>query len=73
MQRCWVYKTVHVLNKKPKIFQASVKGHLHEIFMAENRGEVEKFFDLFVKLYSVKCDKATCCLSKDCERLLSFH
>ena len=35
-QRCWVHKTVNVLNKLPKGQQAKAKAALHEIWMAES-------------------------------------
>ena len=30
-QRCWVHKTMNVLNAMPKSIQAKAKGHLHDI------------------------------------------
>ena len=30
-QRCWVHKTMNVLNALPKSVQARAKGHLHDI------------------------------------------
>ena len=72
-QRCWVHKTANVLNQMPKSLQARAKGHLHDIWMAETRGEADKAFDFFVEAYGVKYDKATDRLVKDRERLLSFY
>jgi putative transposase len=46
---------------------------LHEIYMAEGRKEAEKAFDLFVSSYEAKYPKATECLSKDRDVLLTFY
>ena len=73
VQRCWVHKTVNVLNQMPKGLQARAKGHLHDIWMAETRAEADKAFDFFVEAYGVKYDKAVERLVKDRERLLSFY
>ena len=72
-QRCWVHKTANVLDKMPKASQPKAKGKLHEIYLAETKAEAEKAFDLFVKTYAAKYPKATACLSKDREVLLSFY
>ena len=72
-QRCWVHKTANVLNKMPKGSQPKAKGMLHEIYLAENREQAVKAFDLFVKTYKAKYPQATDCLSKDRDVLLSFH
>jgi len=70
-QRCWVHKTANVLNKLPKGLQA--KAMLHEIWMAPTRAEAEKAFDLFVATFEAKYPKATACLAKDREELLTFY
>lgn len=38
-QRCWVHKTMNVLNAMPKSVQAKAKGHLHDIWQAETKAE----------------------------------
>jgi len=43
-QRCWVHKTANVLNKMPKSLQARAKGHLHDIWMSETKGDAGKAF-----------------------------
>jgi len=73
VQRCWVHKTANVLNQMPKSLQARAKGHLHDIWMAETRGEADKAFDFFVEAYGVKYHKAVERLVKDRDRLLSFY
>jgi putative transposase len=72
-QRCWVHKTANVLDKLPKGSQPKAKGMLHEIYLAETREAATKAFDLFVKTYEAKYPKATECLSKDRDVLLTFY
>jgi transposase-like protein len=72
-QRCWVHKTANVLDKMPKGSQPKAKGMLHEIYLAEGRADAAKAFDLFVTTYEAKYPKATECLSKDRDVLLTFY
>ena len=72
-QRCWVHKTVNILNKLPKSLQAKAKKKLHLIWMADNKDEAEKNFDAFIQTYSAKYPKATECLEKDRDVLLTFY
>ena len=72
-QRCWVHKTSNVLNKLPKSLQPKAKQKLHQIWQADNRDEAERHFDDFIKIYSSKYPKASDCLSKDRDALLTFY
>ena len=72
-QRCWVHKTANVLNKLPKSIQAKAKEKLHMIWMAPEKDEAEKHFDDFIKIYEAKYPKATECLKKDGDALLTFY
>jgi putative transposase len=72
-QRCWVHKTMNVLNKLPKSMQPKAKADLKEIWMAEGRADAEKAFDRFLAKYEAKYDKAASCLAKDREALLAFY
>jgi putative transposase len=72
-QRCWVHKTANVLNELPKGRQSKAKGMLHDIWMAETKAEAEKAFDLFVETFEAKYPKATGCLAKDRDALLTFY
>jgi putative transposase len=72
-QRCWVHKTANVLDKLPKSVQPKAKDLLHEIYLAPNRVAAEKAFDLFVRTYEAKYAKATECLAKDRQELLTFY
>ena len=72
-QRCWVHKTLNVLNYLPKSVQPKAKAALHEIWMAETRRCAEHAFDRFVSTYDAKYPKAAQCLLKDREALLAFY
>jgi len=72
-QRCWMHKTMNVLNCLPKSAQAKAKQALHNIWQAETLAEAEKAFELFIKTYEAKYPKATLCLQKDREELMSFY
>ena len=72
-QRCWVHKTANILNKLPKSLQAKAKQKLHQIWMADNKAEAEKNFDAFIQTYEAKYPKATDCLKKDRNVLLTFY
>lgn len=72
-QRCWVHKTANVLDKLPKRLQPEAKEKLHQIWMAETRGDAEQAFDLFLETYKAKYPKATECLAKDRTVLLTFY
>ncbi len=72
-QRCWVHKTANVLNKLPKSIQAKAKEKLHMIWMAPEKDEAEQHFDDFIKIYEAKYPKATECLEKDSDVLLTFY
>ncbi len=72
-QRCWMHKTMNVLNGLPKSVQAKAKQALHAIWQAETHAEAEKAFDLFLTTYEPKYPKATLCLQKDREELMAFY
>lgn len=72
-QRCWVHKTMNVLNAMPNSLQAKAKAHLHDIWQAETRAEANAAFDFFVETYGVKWDKAVAKLAKDRDVLLTFY
>ena len=40
-QRCWVHKTMNVLNGLPKSLQSRAKQALHEIWQANTREEAD--------------------------------
>jgi len=72
-QRCWVHKTANVLDKLPKRLQSEAKDKIHQIWMAPTKADADKAFDLFVATYEAKYPKATVCLSKDRDVLLTYY
>jgi len=62
-----------VLDKLPKTKQGEAKRALHNIYLASTRKEAEAAFDVFLATYSDRYERATKCLSKDREALLSFY
>ncbi|MTH79472.1 IS256 family transposase [Paracoccus aestuariivivens] len=72
-QRCWVHKTMNVLNALPKSLQDKAKAHLQDIWQAETKAEASAAFDFFVETYGVKYDKAVAKLVKDRSALLTFY
>ena len=72
-QRCWVHKTANVLDKLPKRMQSQAKDALHQIWLASTRQQARRAFDLFVQTYQAKYPKATECLAKDRDVLLTFY
>ena len=72
-QRCWVHKTVNVLNKLPKSLHPQAKDMLKEIWRSPTRATADKAFDLFVKTFEAKYPDATACLEKDREELLAYY
>lgn len=71
-QRCWMRKTMNVLNCLPKLSQPKAKAALHDIWQAETRDDATKVFDLFIKTYEPKYPKAALCLQKDRDELMAF-
>jgi len=72
-QRCWMHKTMNVLNCLPKSLQRKAKQALHDIWQADTREHAESAFDLFIETYEPKYPKATRCLQKDREELMAFY
>ena len=72
-QRCWVHKTVNVLDKLPRSQQVSAKALLHAIWMAASKDEAFKAMAQFAATFQAKYPKAVECLVKDQEELLAFY
>ena len=72
-QRCWVHKTANILNKMPESLQKKAKQHIHNIWMAEDKASAESAFDFFIQCYQDKYPKATECLDKDRDTLLTYY
>lgn len=71
-QRDWVHKLANVLDKLPRRLQGRAKSALHEIMDAETRQGAEEAIDTFVADYKARYPKATECLVKDRDSLLTF-
>ncbi len=71
-QRCWMHKTMNVLNSLTKLSQPKAKLALHNIWQAETRFDAQTAFDLLIKIYESKYPKAALCLQKDCDELMVF-
>ena len=63
----------HQIQLYLKSIQAKAKQALHAIWQAETKAEAEKAFDLFLETYEPKYPKATLCLEKDREELMTFY
>ena len=72
-QRCWVHKTVNVLNKVALSVQANMKKDLREIYLAPSRASADAAIDVFSEKYGAKYGKAVECLTKDRAALLAFY
>jgi putative transposase len=72
-QRCWVHKTVNVLDKLPRSQQVSAKNILHEIWMSATKADAIKAMEKFAATYQAKYPKTVECLLKDKEELLAFY
>jgi putative transposase len=71
-QRCWVHKTLNVLDKLPKSVQPSAHKDLREIWLSPSRAAAEAAMRTFAEKYAPKYDKAVDCLLKDRDALLTF-
>ena len=71
-QRCWLHKTLNVLDKLPKSMQPNAHKDLREIWLSPNRGAAEAAMTTFAEKYAPKYDKAVECLIKDRQTLLMF-
>jgi len=72
-QRCWVHKTVNILDKVPLSVQANMKTDLREVYRAPNRAAAEAAIDVFAEKYRAKYGRAVECLIKDRGALLAFY
>jgi len=63
-QRCWVHKTVNVLNKAALSVQPGMKKDLREVWLSPNRATAEA---------AIEYPKVVECLTKDRQTLLAFY
>jgi len=72
-QRCWVHKIANVLDKLPKRLQPQAKKLLHDMMQAESKAQAEAVRDEFTEHFDDKYPKATTCLKKDWNDLVTFY
>lgn len=72
-QRCWVHKTVNILDKLPKSVQPNAKSLIHEMYMAPTLKAANAAYDDFQKQFGAKYPKAVACLTKDVDVLFTFY
>ena len=73
IQRCWVHKTANILDKMPKGVQGKAKKHIHDMYMAETKGQALQAYNEFLHLYGAKFPAACECLRKDKDVLFTFY
>jgi transposase-like protein len=71
-QRCWVHKTLNILDKLPKSVQPNARQDLREIWLSPDRAKAEFAIGAFAAKYAPKYDKAVDCLLKDRDALLTI-
>ena len=71
-QRCWLHKTLNVLDKFPKSMQPNAHKDLREIWLSPDRAAAEAAMTTFGEKYTPKYAKAVECLIKDREQMLTF-
>ncbi|OPX94226.1 MAG: Transposase, Mutator family [Syntrophorhabdus sp. PtaB.Bin006] len=72
-QRCWVHKTVNVLDKMPSSVHAKAKEKIHDMYLAPSKEQAFVAYNSFFTLYQVKFPQACECLKKDKENLFTFY
>lgn len=72
-QRCWVHKTLNVLDKMPKSMHHKAKARIRQMYMAATKQTALKAYEQFVTLYQAKYEKACECLKKDKDVLFTFY
>src|SRR5712664_2852073 len=72
-QRCWVHKTLNILDKMPKSVQGKAKQLIHEMYLSPTRKSALAAYDQFISSYQLKFPKACECLEKDKEVLFTFY
>jgi putative transposase len=71
-QRCWVHKTLNVIDKLPKSVQPNAHKDLREIWLSPDRAKADFAITTFAEKYAPKYTKAVDCLLKDRDTLLTF-
>ena len=61
------------MNHLPKSKQGKAKDMLHAVWMADTKANANRALDRFVETFEAKYPKATACLAKDRDVLLTFY
>jgi putative transposase len=72
-QRCWIHKTLNVLDKMPKSVRGRAAAMIRDIYMAEAKSSALKAYRLFCDSFRDKYPKAVACLEEDEEVLFTFY
>ena len=72
-QRCWIHKTLNVLDKMPKSVRGRAAAMIRDTYMAESKSSALKAYRLFCDSFRDKYPKAVACLEEDEEVLFTFY
>lgn len=72
-QRCWIHKTLNVLDKMPKSLHGRANTMIRDIYMAETKAKALKAYQLFIDSFEEKYPKAVACLQDDEGALFAFY
>ena len=72
-QRCWIHKTLNVLDKMAKSVRGRAASMIRDIYMAESKASALKAYQLFCDSFRDKYPKAVACLQEDEEVLFTFY
>jgi putative transposase len=72
-QRCGVHKVANITGAMPKPLHEKAKAGMQDIWMAETKKEAAEAFDMFLKTYGVKYERAVKKLTKDRDVMLIFY
>ena len=68
-----VHKTANILDRLPKAKHPKAKAMIHDIWVVDTREQSDRGFDAFIETYQAKYPKATECLARDRQTLLTFY
>ena len=72
-QRCWVHKTVNILDKMPSSVHAKAKEKIHDMYLAPSKEQALVACNSFCSIYETKFPQACECLKKDRDLLFAFY
>lgn len=72
-QRCWIHKSLNVLDKMAKSVRGRAAAMIRDIYMAESKASAMKAYQLFCDSFRDKYPKAVACLQDDEQALFTFY